>query len=163
MDGAQLIVQKITDNLDTRPGFEDDFVRKDVNPDTVRDTEILVGLTNRTASQEAYAKLSEHEFILTVSGGKLVVIGYTADLTRVAAEVLVEKYMTDGYKGAVTSVTMYDTAKHQSSQWDKLLIPGGVEVTITMVKNNDNTITLSYEMDLESVTDTTGIQDGVTL
>lgn len=49
VDGAQLIVQKITDNLDTRPGFEDDFVRKDVNPDTVRDTEILVGLTNRTA------------------------------------------------------------------------------------------------------------------
>ncbi len=96
LDGAQLIVQKITDSTDTRPGFEDDFVRKDVNPDTVRGTEILVGLTNRTASAEAFAKLGEHEFILAVIGGKLAVVGYTPELTRVAAEVLVEKYMTDG-------------------------------------------------------------------
>ena len=96
VDAAQIIVKKITDNLDTRPGFEGDFVRKNDDPDAVRDTEILVGLTNRTVSQEAYAKLSEHEFILTVSGGKLAVVGYTPELTHVAAEVLVEKHMSDG-------------------------------------------------------------------
>ncbi len=74
-----------------------------------------------------------------------------------------ETYMTDGYLGAVTSATLKDTAKYQSSQWDKLLIPGGEEVTITMVKNDNNTITLSYETTAKAVEDATGIQDGVTL
>ena len=95
LDGAQLIVQALTDKFSTRPGFSDDFVRKNDNPDTVQDGEILVGLTNRTASSEAFAKLGEHEFILAVSGGKLAVVGYTPELTEVAAEILVEKYLTD--------------------------------------------------------------------
>ena len=76
-----------------------------------------------------------------------------------------ETYMTDGYQGAVLSATLKDTAKHQltGDKWDKLLIPGGVEVTITMVKNSDHTVTLSYEMEIEAVKDTSGIQNGVTL
>ena len=76
-----------------------------------------------------------------------------------------ETYMTDGYQGAVTSATMYDTAKHTltADKWDKLLIPGGTEVVITMTKNNNNTVTLSYEATSSGVQDTSGIQDGVTL
>ena len=76
-----------------------------------------------------------------------------------------ETYMTDGYQGAVTSAILKDINKctMTADKWDKLLIPGGTEVTITMVKNNDNTITLSYESSVSGVTDTTGIQNGVTL
>lgn len=95
IDGAQLIVKALTDKFGTRPGLSDDFVRKNDNPDTVQDGEILVGLTNRTASSEAFSKLGEHEFILAVSGGKLAVVGYTPELTEVAAEILVKKYLTD--------------------------------------------------------------------
>ncbi len=95
IDGAQYIVQALTDRFNTRPDFSDDFVRKNEDPDAVQDGEILVGLTNRTASSEAYAKLGEHEFILEVSGGKLAVVGYTPELTMVAAEILVQKYLTD--------------------------------------------------------------------
>ena len=76
-----------------------------------------------------------------------------------------ETYKTNGYQGAVNTATLYDISKHQltGTQWDKLLIPGGVEVTITMVKNADNTVTLSYELENVGVEDTSGIQDGVTL
>ena len=76
-----------------------------------------------------------------------------------------EVYMTDGYQGAVTSAILKDTAKCQltKDKWDKLLIPGGVEATIKMVKNNDNTVTLSYSLTLSGVEDTSGIQNGMTL
>ena len=77
-----------------------------------------------------------------------------------------ETYMTDGYQAAVTSAVLKDTKKHTltADKWDKLLIPGGVEVTITMVKNDDNTITLSYQKESTSTfEDKSGVQNGVTL
>ena len=74
-----------------------------------------------------------------------------------------KKFMTDGWLGTVTSATMYDTAKY-SKEFDKLMVPGGVEVTFTLVVNDDDTLTLSYEIAQdESVEDTSGIQNGVTL
>ena len=74
-----------------------------------------------------------------------------------------KKFMTDGWLGTVTSATMYDTAKY-SKEFDKLMVPGGVEVTFTLVVNDDDTVTLSYEIAQdESVEDTSGIQNGVTL
>ena len=95
LNGAQLIVQALNDKFGSRPTFSDDFVRKGEDPDTAMDGEILVGLTNRTASSEAFAKIGEHEFILAVSGGKLVVAGYTPELTKIAAEILVQNHLTD--------------------------------------------------------------------
>lgn len=76
-----------------------------------------------------------------------------------------ETYMTDGYQGAVTSAILKDTTKLglTADKWDKMLIPGGTEVVITMTKNNNNTVTLSYEATSSGVQDTSGIQDGVTL
>ena len=77
-------------------------------------------------------------------------------------------YMTDGYLGGVTSAIMYDTKDPANkptgeNEWDKMLIPTGMEVTFTLVLNNDGTVTLSYEADVKAVADTSGVQDGVTL
>ena len=55
-------------------------------------------------------------------------------------------YMTDGWQGEVTSVTLYDTAKLDTTA-DKLMIPGGVTVTISLEENADGTLTLSYSTD----------------
>ena len=76
-----------------------------------------------------------------------------------------ETYMTDGYKGAVSSVIMKDVNKHTltGEKWDKFLIPGGEEVVITMVKNDDNTVTVSYTTTATAFEDKSGVQDGVTL
>ena len=74
-------------------------------------------------------------------------------------------YMTDGWLGNVTSATLKDTKKHTltGEKWDKLLVPGGVEVTFTLNKNSDNTVTLSYAADRIGFEDASGVQDGVTL
>ena len=52
-------------------------------------------------------------------------------------------YMTDGWKGEVTSVTLYHTSELGTTS-DKLMVPGGVELTFTLEENADGTLTLSY-------------------
>ena len=76
-----------------------------------------------------------------------------------------EEYMTDGWLGSVPGVKMHNikTATLTADKWDKFLIPGGSEVELTMVKNDDGTITLSYTVDAQMAEDTSGVQDGVTL
>ena len=52
-------------------------------------------------------------------------------------------YMTNGWQGEVSSATLFDTSITGDSS-DKLYVPGNVEVTFTLVENNDGTLTLSY-------------------
>ncbi len=94
INGAQEIYLKGIEKYALKPKFETDFVRKGDSPDA-NPNEILIGMTNRTASTEAYAKISEDEFILAVIDGRLVVLGYTPALTQIAAELLIDQYMTD--------------------------------------------------------------------
>jgi hypothetical protein len=52
-------------------------------------------------------------------------------------------FMTDGWQGSVTEVTLYSTSKLGTSA-NKLMVPAG-EVVLTLVENSDGTLTLSYE------------------
>ena len=52
------------------------------------------------------------------------------------------EYMTNGWLGVVTSATMYNATGLTTP--DKLYIPGGVEVTITLTVNDDGSVTVSY-------------------
>ena len=62
-------------------------------------------------------------------------------------------YMTNGYPGAgVTSTYLYNT-NSQGLKADKLHVPGGVELTFTLVENNDGTLTLSFTTSNDDVTD----------
>ncbi len=51
-------------------------------------------------------------------------------------------YMTDGWQGFVSSVTLYNTTTLETA--DKLYVPGETQVTFTLVDNGDDTYTLSY-------------------
>ena len=52
-------------------------------------------------------------------------------------------YMTDGWLGTeTTTATFYNTTL--DIEHNKLFVPGGVEVTFTLVVNEDDTLTLSY-------------------
>jgi hypothetical protein len=54
-------------------------------------------------------------------------------------------YMTDGWQGSVSSVTLYSTSSHTfSSGENKLMISSGT-VTLTLVENSDGSLTLSYK------------------
>lgn len=52
-------------------------------------------------------------------------------------------YMTDGYKGHVQSVTLYNT-NNLGNNADKLYIPAGTTATFTLTENSNGTLTLSY-------------------
>ena len=70
-------------------------------------------------------------------------------------------YMTQGWLGSVTSATLHTGLGDGA---DKLVVPGGVEVTFTLTVNDNGTVTLSYEADWSGAyKDETGIQDGATL
>ena len=51
-------------------------------------------------------------------------------------------YMTSGWQGNVTSVTLYNTNDLVNA--DKLFVPGGAELEFTLVDNGNDTLTLSY-------------------
>jgi pullulanase len=66
-------------------------------------------------------------------------------------------YMTDGFQADATSVTLFNTAKGINAE--KLPVPGGIEITFTLVVNDDDTLTLSYTVDLTTCRHT--FEDGV--
>ena len=51
-------------------------------------------------------------------------------------------YMTDGEQGSSTTVVLYNTAAISSGTL--LTVPGGKEITFTLVDNGDDTLTLHY-------------------
>lgn len=60
-------------------------------------------------------------------------------------------YMTAGYLGTnVTSGTLYPSSEITDA--DLLYVPGGVEITFTLKKNTNGTLTLSYELGERPVT-----------
>ena len=63
-----------------------------------------------------------------------------------------KQYWTNGYPGNATSTILYDLnsfteEQKNNKQNDKLRIPGGVEVTLTLMDNGDGTMALSYAYD----------------
>ena len=74
-----------------------------------------------------------------------------------------KKFMTRGYLGMVPSATLYAVSDWRADGYDKLLVPGGTEVTFTLTVNENDTVTLGYETTISGFTDASGIQNGVTL
>ena len=91
------------------------------------------------ACESDYANLGIYKFV----NGKLTVTFDSDSYVAVKNGNNEDWYMTNGWLGTeVTSATLYDTNTLSSA--DKLYVPGGVEVTFTLVVNADNTLTLSY-------------------
>ena len=57
--------------------------------------EILIGQTNRKQSKDALKDLSKGEYIILISGNKLVITGATTDAIVEAVNVFMEKYITN--------------------------------------------------------------------
>lgn len=95
LDAAQTFFHSVNDTCGVRLDFETDFVKKGDDPNA-NPTEILIGMTNRAASAEAYSRIGEGEFILAVIDERLCAVGYTPELTKLAAEVLADKLTDTG-------------------------------------------------------------------
>ncbi len=76
--------------------------------------------------------------------GMLTVTFETTSYVAVKAEDNSDWYMTNGYPGnGVSTATLYNT-KTANMVAEKLYVPGGVEVTFSLVDNGDDTFNLSY-------------------
>ena len=93
------------------------------------------------ACEGDYANLGVYKF----TEGKLVVTFECDSYVGVKSADNNNWYMTSGYLGTnVKTATLYNTNSGITSA-DKLYVPGGVEITFTLVVNGDDTLTLSYE------------------
>jgi len=108
LDAAQTVFRTISDTCGIRITFETDFVKKGDDPNA-NPNEILIGQTNRAASAEAYGRIGEGEFILAMIDGRFCAVGYTPELTKIAAEVLAERYLTeDGWNLSDDFMEIYE-------------------------------------------------------
>ncbi|MBQ3215333.1 MAG: hypothetical protein IJB11_04355, partial [Oscillospiraceae bacterium] len=92
------------------------------------------------ACEEDYENLGQYLFV----DGKLTVTFDCDSYVAVKTGDNNSWYMTNGWQGNAKSVTLYNTNTEITA--DKLYIPGGVEVELTLVDNGDDTFTLSYEI-----------------
>ena len=87
-----------------------------------------------------YANMGEYKFV----NGKLTALFNKDSYVAVKSDNNAEWYMTNGYLGDVSEATLYNTASNQGINYDKLFVPGGHDITFTLVDNKDGTLHLSY-------------------
>ena len=111
------------------------------NPNYVPDY-YLFGYINGSnyACEEDYANLGVYKFV----NGKLTATFNSDSYIAVKSGDNQNWYMTNGWQGSATSVVLYNTRTNISA--DKLYVPGGVELELTLVNNGDDTFNLSYKI-----------------
>ncbi|MGN0490000.1 hypothetical protein [Ruminococcus sp.] len=92
--------------------------------------------------EEDYANMGDYKFV----DGKLTVEFTEMSYVGVKTTDNGAWYMTNGWQGVVNEVTLYNTSTLGETA-DKLVVPAGV-VNFTLVVNDDDTLTLSYESDV---------------
>ena len=93
------------------------------------------------ACESDYANLGEYLFV----DGKVTATFRDDSYVGVKTADNLTWYMTNGYLGNnVTAATLYSTSTPNMT-FDKLFVPGGHNVTFTLVINDDGTVNLSYK------------------
>ena len=137
---------------ETDPTTETD-PSEETDPTDPAETEyVLFGYINGAnyGCEEDYATIGDYKFV----DGTLTATFEEDSYVAVKTSDNAGWYMTDDWQGEVTEVTLYNTSVLGETA-NKLYIPGGVEVTFTLVVNDDDTLTLSYVAEEEPTTEPT--------
>ncbi|MBQ3215688.1 MAG: hypothetical protein IJB11_06195, partial [Oscillospiraceae bacterium] len=86
-----------------------------------------------------YANIGTYKFV----NGKLTATFTQASYVAVKTGDNGKWFMTNGWQGEVSSVTLFNTSITGNSS-DKMYVPGNVPVTFTLTENSDGSLTLSY-------------------
>ncbi|MBQ7346093.1 MAG: hypothetical protein IJW45_08555, partial [Oscillospiraceae bacterium] len=90
------------------------------------------------ACEADYENLGEYKFV----GGKLTATFQTDSYVGIKSGDNADWYMTNGWLGTeVSAATLYNT---NTGANEKLFVPGGVEVTFTLIDNGNDTYLLTY-------------------
>ena len=90
------------------------------------------------ACEENASQLGDYKFV----DGKVVVMFSQDSYVGIKASDNATYYMTDGWQGYVSGAVLYNTKTLTNA--DKLFVPGGTEVTFTLMDNENDTYYLSY-------------------
>lgn len=114
----------------------------------VSKTYYLFGYINQSnyACEEDYQNMGEYRFD---ESGKLRVKFDAVSYVAVKEDNNTNWFMTDGWQGEVNSVTLLNTSITGENS-DKLKIPAGEWIILTLSENPDNTLTLSYSLNDET-------------
>lgn len=103
--------------------------------------------------EEDWKNIGDYKFV----DGKLSAVFDSVSYVAVKTGDNTGWYMTDGWAGITKSVTLYSTSL-LGEDANKLIVPEG-KVDFTLVKNEDGTLTLSYESENEPVIPTEPVTD----
>ncbi len=93
VNAAVLLRKTLNATLGISMGIGDDYA-DDADWPTINETyEILVGETNRSESKTALAELGEEQYMIRVSGKKIVIIGVDQYHTQMAVEYFLQYYL----------------------------------------------------------------------
>lgn len=76
--------------------IKDDFVKGQTRDSVyeLEGKEVLIGLTNRKESHDAYATLNKDEYVIKFVGEKLVIVGYDEYATAAAVTAFIDTYLS---------------------------------------------------------------------
>lgn len=98
---ANLVYNAIIEATGVRPDFSDDYILRGQEPKP-EDKEILIGITNRDESQEAFKDLPYGEYLIKKVGAKLVVIAWDDNSLFDACQKLAAHIKSTGEKDSLT-------------------------------------------------------------
>ena len=100
-----------------------DFEARGADPADRYEFEILVGTTNRDESIAAQKSISYNDFIITVSGTRVVILGGNDEMTVEAVDYFVENYLTDGSLTVKSSQTYVKKAEYPNANATLMGVP----------------------------------------
>lgn len=119
---------------DIKTTIGDDFVKGQTRDDVfeIEGNEILVGKTNRKETDDVYKTLSKDEYVIKVSGTKLVIVGKDAYATSCAVEYFVQNLLSESdgktfvltqgleYKGkaSLRKVSVHKESQYRIMTWN---------------------------------------------
>lgn len=117
----------------------DDYATDAEWPTVSERYEILVGETNRPESEAALADLGDQQFVIRVTGNKIVIVGCDSDHTLMAAEYFLEHYVgCDPITWEAPAKTNLWLSAQTNDIRYQLYIRDGIE-NITLVSTNYST------------------------
>ncbi len=116
----------------------------EADPNVQLDYYLFGYIDNRNyGCEEDFTTLGEYKFD---ENGQLTTTFMHDSYVAVKASDNYNFYMTNGWQGyECTSAILYNTGALSNA--DKLYVPGGAQVTFTLVNNGDDTFNLSYEVE----------------
>ncbi len=120
--------------------IKDDWARKeeDVPTDT---NEILIGITNRSESQEYSSGLKCDDYVIAATPSRIIILGGSGSATQKAVEFFIKNYLSDNEPTLTLNVGVISTYTGEYKRADITLFDKSISEYEIVIPNNADAIT----------------------